>query len=228
MKYLNCDIGERGINHPIDNELMKYIHIANIACGGHAGSIESVEYYTQLAKHYGVLISAHLSYPDQDRFGRVKMEIATDELLASLTTQYQLLPCGMIKFHGALYHVVNNDATLANEIGKWLLAQDVQQLIAPPSGYLISYCQEHGIKVITEGFIERGYDFVDGKLQLIPRGQYDAELVTVADALEQYRYLETGVVNVAGVMFDLNVDTLCIHSDSLIALDLVKAIVGVE
>lgn len=225
MKYLNCDIGERGINHPIDNELMKYIHIANIACGGHAGFSETVAYYSELAKQNEVLISAHLSYPDKDNFGRIKMAIETNVLLDSLTAQYQLLPCGIIKFHGALYHAVNNDANLANDIGEWLLTHKVQQLIAPPRGYLSNFCYEHGIKVMTEGFIERGYDFINGELQLIPRGHVGAELLTVEDALEQYRYLETGVVNVAGVMFDLNVDTLCIHSDSLIALDLAKAIV---
>ena len=45
MLLVNCDLGERGIAHPIDDQLIKYIDIANIACGGHAGDQQSVDYY---------------------------------------------------------------------------------------------------------------------------------------------------------------------------------------
>ena len=60
---INCDIGERGIGHNIDDTLMSMIDIANIACGGHAGDVKSVEYYRKLAKQNGVKVTAHLSYP---------------------------------------------------------------------------------------------------------------------------------------------------------------------
>ena len=39
---INCDIGERGVAHSIDDKLMSMIDIANIACGGHAGNKESI------------------------------------------------------------------------------------------------------------------------------------------------------------------------------------------
>ncbi len=37
MISINCDIGERGPDHPVDIELMSYIQIINLACGSHAG-----------------------------------------------------------------------------------------------------------------------------------------------------------------------------------------------
>lgn len=37
MLKINCDMGERGQAHPVDDQLMAMIDIANIACGGHAG-----------------------------------------------------------------------------------------------------------------------------------------------------------------------------------------------
>ena len=61
---INCDIGERGADHPQDRELMAYIHIANIACGGHAGDETSIEAFRALAEKHEVEVSAHLSYPD--------------------------------------------------------------------------------------------------------------------------------------------------------------------
>ena len=38
---INCDMGERGPAHPGDLRLLEAVHIANIACGGHAGDAQS-------------------------------------------------------------------------------------------------------------------------------------------------------------------------------------------
>lgn len=60
MLLINCDLGERGVAHPIDDRLVDYIDIANIACGGHAGDKASVDYYVNLCKgkcqNYGAYI----------------------------------------------------------------------------------------------------------------------------------------------------------------------------
>lgn len=224
MLQINCDIGERGIAHPIDDQLMPLINIANIACGGHAGNRDSIAYYQNLASKYGVEITAHLSYPDRVNFGRIKMTISSAELLDSLSEQYGLLPCGKIKFHGALYHEANNNEIVATALFNWLNDNNINTIIAPNAGVLSNLCANHGIQVLSEGFIERGYEIVDDKIQLIPRGQSGAELETVLHAYEQYCQLETGVIMIAGIAFALNVATACIHSDSSIALELAQLI----
>ena len=81
---INCDIGERGSQHPTDLELMNHIGMANIACGGHAGDEESIAVFSRIAKEKGLQIAAHLAYPDRLNFGRVSMTIAVKELLAGL------------------------------------------------------------------------------------------------------------------------------------------------
>lgn len=224
MLKINCDIGERGIAHPIDDQLMAYIDIANIACGGHAGDLDSVNYYRELALHHGVSMSAHLSYPDRLNFGRQRMEISHADLLDSLSEQYALLPVAKVKFHGALYHAANMDAELARVLLGWLLKKQVLSLIAPESSYLSKYCFAAGLRVEFEGFIERGYQIKYGNLELIPRGQIGAELTTLEAALAQYQLLKRQVLIIAGKEIPLNLTTACIHSDSSIALELASKI----
>ena len=73
---VNCDIGERGADHPVDRQLMELIDIANIACGGHAGDETSIHAFCQLAEQHGVTVTAHLSYPDRENFGRRSLDIS--------------------------------------------------------------------------------------------------------------------------------------------------------
>ena len=55
---------------------METIHIANLACGGHAGDAETVGVFRTLAEKNRVAVSAHLSYPDTEHFGRISMDMA--------------------------------------------------------------------------------------------------------------------------------------------------------
>ena len=111
---INCDIGERG-EHPVDLELMELIDIANIACGGHAGDLKTVNLFRKLAEDHGVSISAHLSYPDKENFGRKSLDISASDLKKSLSEQYSLLDdVKTVKLHGALY----NDCWLNEELAE--------------------------------------------------------------------------------------------------------------
>ena len=55
---LNCDLGE---GEPLakTRALMRCITSANVACGGHAGNVQSMERCIRLAKKYGVRLGAH-------------------------------------------------------------------------------------------------------------------------------------------------------------------------
>ncbi len=219
---INCDIGERGTKHPIDDCLMQYIDIANIACGGHAGDKDSINHYCELARQYQILITAHLSYPDKINFGRNTMAIGISDLLDSLDQQYSLLPVGKIKFHGALYHQANNNPTLAKSLSAFLLKHKVNTLIVPEHSCMISLCSN--IEILYEGFIERGYNYQNGKLDLVPRGQAGAVINDVPTALAQYKQLCEQNIIIEDVIYPLKVDTICIHSDSALALNLAKSI----
>ena len=63
---LNCDLGESFGNYKIgmDEEVIKFISSANIACGFHASDPLVMAKTVSLAKESGVSIGAHPGYPD--------------------------------------------------------------------------------------------------------------------------------------------------------------------
>ena len=231
MLLVNCDLGERGVAHQVDDKLLRYIDIANIACGGHAGDKQSVEYYTSLCHANDVKITAHISYPDKENFGRKVIEIDDRALLKSFDDQFALFENEVkaVKPHGALYNELNINDNLAKLFISWCLDNQIQELLVSPFGILRKYAQQASITIIKESFAERGY-MLDKKNNptLIPRGQPRAELHDIEDALSQYLALKKGFVIINGEKIKFDSQTICIHSDSVIALGLAKEIYKVK
>ncbi|NNG09241.1 MAG: lactam utilization protein LamB, partial [Arenibacter sp.] len=107
---INCDLGE-GVDNEVD--IMPMISSCSIACGGHAGNLETMEKVVGLAKLNGVLVGAHPSYPDKENFGRVSISISAEALKNSIKEQIESLlvilkaknmELNHIKPHGALYN----------------------------------------------------------------------------------------------------------------------------
>ena len=219
---INCDIGERGIAHEIDDKLMGMIDIANIACGGHAGDRESVNYYTGLAKLHRVKITAHLSYPDKTNFGRKVLDISEKKLLKSLDAQYTLISdVKTVKFHGALYNEANINEGLAKALLKWLSSNDIEEILTPSNSLLNTL--ESNIKVLHEAFLDRTYILKDDKLQLSPRTLSNAVITDPILALEQFHKIKSGQL----LDQSLQADTLCLHSDNVNALKILETIKSV-
>lgn len=224
---INCDIGERGANHPADRELMHHIHITNIACGGHAGDEESVAAFRALAQEHGVEISAHLSYPDRENFGRTSLEISGDTLCSALTEQRNRMPdVSIVKFHGALYNDSVSDADLAQTLTQWLVSNRISLLITPADSAMARAAAAAGIGILAEAFADRRYvQTEDGQLQLLSRTHPQAVYETLNEALAQCRQLkEQHVITHSGQKVAIQADTLCIHSDSAISMPLIQAL----
>jgi UPF0271 protein len=233
MILINCDIGEQGPLHEGDRALMEFIHIANIACDGHAGDKESVAAFRALAEQRGARIAAHISYPDKPNFGRVSMELADQELLAALDAQLALLPgAALVKFHGALYNDACRDTHLAELLAVWLKRSGVATLLAPADSELAAAAYAMGVSVLREAFLDRrySYDQAAGHLHLLPRAAGNAVISDVKEALAQAGdIIERGRVNVSGDSArpdwrPIKADTVCIHSDSPIALELARSL----
>ena len=77
----NCDMGESFGMYKmgLDEEVIKYITSANIACGFHAGDPSWMRKTVTLAEEQGVAIGAHPSFPDLSGFGRRNMVVSSDE-----------------------------------------------------------------------------------------------------------------------------------------------------
>ncbi|MBK2356378.1 5-oxoprolinase subunit PxpA [Francisella hispaniensis] len=224
MLLINCDLGERGVAHAIDDRLVDYIDIANIACGGHAGDKASVDYYVNLCRRKNVKITAHISYPDKQNFGRKVIDIDHSVLCESFDQQFALFDDEIkaIKPHGALYNQLNVDQELARTFIQWCIKNNIEELLVSPFGAVAEHAKEKGIKTIKESFAERGYMLDNNNPMLIPRGQPNAEIDDVILAVEQYNQLKQGFIKITGEKITFKSQTICIHSDSKIALELAK------
>lgn len=226
---INCDIGEQGPLHEGDRRLMDFIHIANLACEGHAGDRQSVEAFRALAGERGVGLAAHLSYPDRANFGRASMALPEGELLAALDAQLALLPgVRMVKLHGALYNDVWWDQRLADLLAGWMARKGIDRVLAPAGSAMAAAAHKAGIAVLREAFADRRYswDQAAGGPRLASRSEAGAVISDVDEAVAQAaEIIRRGRVNVSGDPArpdwrEVKADTICLHSDSPAAAEL--------
>ena len=211
---LDIDLGE------IDGEpeeLYACAHLANLACGGHAGDRASLERAAKLAALHGALLGAHPSYPDREGFGRRALDIGLEALTDSIRAQCALFvevvgAARHVKMHGALYHAIDRDDALAlaclSTCHEVLGAVDV---LGPPDGATARVARRLGMTFLREGFADRGLR-VDGSL--IPRGEPGALVEDPARAAAQ----------AIGLARSGRFDVLCVHGDRAHALEVARAV----
>ncbi|TSC34030.1 LamB/YcsF family protein [Corallococcus sp. Z5C101001] len=216
---LNIDLGELPGE---DEQLYALAHLANIACGGHAGDAASMRRALELCERHGTRAGAHPSYEDRENFGRKALSVAPEVLRAQVAGQCARLaalarergvPVRHAKPHGALYHAANQAPALARAVVDGVvdaLGQDVT-FVGPGTGALRDAARAAGLGYAREGFADRG-TLPDGTL--IPRGQPGAVLTDVALARENTARLATGGA----------VDTLCVHGDTPGAVALAREV----
>ncbi len=234
---INCDIGERGVDNETDRALLREIDIANVACGGHAGDARSATFFRSESEKLGLTVAAHLSYPDRSNFGRKSVEIDRRSLGKSLRSQLEALQgVTAVKFHGALYTDSCRSRELADWLTEWLVRNSVATVLTMPGAALAESCLRAGIKVLAEAFAERRYrrDSTGASVVLVERRLPYASIQDLDDALAQAESIvmhhELPVVSDAGrggLTFDtvpIRADTICIHSDSALALPLARGL----
>ncbi|SVC21993.1 uncharacterized protein METZ01_LOCUS274847, partial [marine metagenome] len=120
----NCDMGESFGMHKLgmDEEVIKYITSANIACGFHSGDPNWMKTTVDLAIEHNVEIGAHPSFPDLVGFGRRFInsdynEIKNDVIyqIGAITAFVPNKKLQHVKPHGALYNqaLVNDETAKA-------------------------------------------------------------------------------------------------------------------
>ena len=116
---INCDLGE---GFPNDAALMPFISSANIACGFHAGDIDTIKKTIALCLEHNVAIGAHPGFNDKANFGRTEMMLSDCELYDLVAEQIVLIQhiceemgaiLHHVKLHGALYNMAARDATMS-------------------------------------------------------------------------------------------------------------------
>lgn len=225
----NADIGEGMGNEAL---LMPYLTSCNIACGGHAGGLDEMGYCIVLAKQYNVRIGAHPSYPDKVNFGRVELTIAREQLFDSIYQQVLLLhrlttdeglALNHLKPHGALYHKAATDVDTAKLLIEVVQLVDSQiSLVGLHNSILEQEAEKGSIRFIKEGFADRAYQR-DGSL--VSRKEKGSMLIEIPQVIAQVRSIahEKKVKTMCGQIIDLEAETICFHSDTTQAVELLKA-----
>jgi UPF0271 protein len=224
---INCDLGE-GAGH--DAELMRCITSANIACGAHAGSLETMIETMELAAKRRVAVGAHPGFFDLENFGRVERAIAPDEasrlVLMQVEQFFEVAGSAMrhVKLHGALYNQVSRDPALAEAVVADLARLWPELAVFALAGSpFAKIARARGLCVAEEVFADRTYQ-PDGSLT--PRAQPGALIENEEAAVAQVlRMVREGVVRaVDGTDVPVQADTVCIHGDGPRAVEFARAL----
>ena len=222
---INADVGE-GIGN--EDQLFPLISSCNIACGGHAGNLETMLSVVRLAKKNNLKIGAHPSFPDRKNFGRKIMNISKDKLVKSLKNQIQALrtiliqenvDLNHIKTHGALYNFASNDKETARIIID--LTKEINtKLYAPYSSLISKMAREEGVKICNELFIDRNYN---SNLTLVSRDNPNALIENSNEMFKHvYNIINNKIISVDKKEISVEFDTLCIHGDNPNAIELLE------
>jgi UPF0271 protein len=227
---INADLGEGDL---YDVELLGIVSSCNIACGGHAGDVQSMKKTVQAAIENGVAPGAHPAYPDPEGFGRRSGFLVGDALYQSLTEQVAALmeiaaqfgaKLTHVKPHGALYNDAVRDPELADVIAKVTAeAPAGPKLVGMANTELEFAADRHGLGFVAEAFVDRAYE-ADGTL--VPRTEPGAVHSVLSVVTTQAVGLaKTGRVTARnGDVIDVRADTLCIHGDTPGAAEAARAV----
>lgn len=225
--HINCDLGEGG---KFDEQLMPLISACNIACGGHAGNLESMHYTVDLALENDVEIGAHPSYPDKKNFGRISLEFDPKELRRSIVAQILTLKqiteaeggkLTHIKPHGALYNDAQKNKTVAAIILDAIEEFDDPLLLYAPEDSLISQMAQGRVEIFYEAFADRNYN---PDRSLVSRLNPDA-LITQKEQVFSHlfsAFRNKIITCINGEKIRSNASTFCLHSDTPNSIEIIK------
>ncbi len=215
---LNIDMGEslEGWQHGSDRQLLAVATSVNVCTGAYAGTTRLITETVEEAVTHRIRIGAQVGYRDREGFGRRPQEISTRDLHQEIAEQLDALTSitanvggeiSYVKPHGALYHRVHHDPAQAEGLLSAIQEHNPRlAVMGMPQALTLDLARTFGLHTITEGFADRGY--TEAGL-LISRDQPGALIGTAELAADQALRLAHSV------------ESLCVHSDSPGALDLI-------
>jgi len=232
---LNADVGERpeALRDGTEEEILRLISSANIACGAHAGDEETMAQVIRLCIKYGVAVGAHPGYPDRAHFGRERLALPPEEIQATVFEQVKALgekarrlgtEVRHVKPHGALYNTAAHDRTVAEAIAKGIAQwRDDLTLVGLAGSRMLTIWEEMGLRTAGEAFADRAYES-DGTLR--SREKRDALITDPKQACRQVLGIirDHALRSVQGVEIPIDAKTISVHSDTPHAVSLLVAL----
>ena len=235
---INCDMGESFGPYKLglDEEVIKYITSANIACCYHAGDPLVMERTISLAKDHGVSVGAHPSFPDLMGLWRRNIDATLPEIKGYMIYQIgalqafaktQGLRVEHVKAHGALYLMAVEDEKISEALVEAIASVDKDLIFVALAGAkgekMTKIGEKTGLRVAYEAFPDRAYT-PEGTL--VSRRQPGA-VIKDPDVVAQRALMmakEGKVVAIDGTEIPFRPETLCVHGDTPGAVNLVKKI----
>ncbi|MBB5041190.1 LamB/YcsF family protein [Shinella fusca] len=222
---LNSDLGESygAWRMGDDKAMLAVVSSANVACGFHAGDPAGIYRTVKAAAENGVVIGAHVSYPDRVGFGRRDLDATPEELIADVIYQIGALKgiaaaagtaVRYVKPHGALYNRIAYDARQGQAVIDGIRAVDPSLvLMGLANAPILDLARRAGLAVVAEAFADRAYT---PKGELVSRREagsvlHDAKVI--ADrmvGLAQSGTLEA----IDGSTIRVEAQSICVHGDS--------------
>ncbi|MEL7498367.1 MAG: 5-oxoprolinase subunit PxpA [Planctomycetota bacterium] len=233
---INCDVGESYGAFVVGNDaqVLPLIDSANIACGFHGGDPSTMQRTIELAIEHDVQIGAHpCATRDLEGFGRRPVSIPSHELDSNLKYQIGALQSiaqlhgtqvSYVKPHGALYHQIQRDESIAQVFVQAVMHLNRSfKILAADGAILQRVCAASGAELIPEGFADRRYQ-PNG--QLVSRIESDAVIRDPELAAEQACRLaaDQATIAVDGSTIEVHCRSICVHGDQANATEILKAI----
>jgi 5-oxoprolinase (ATP-hydrolysing) subunit A len=232
---LNADLGEGfgAWQMGDDDALLEVITSANVACGFHAGDPATMGRICAAAAARGVAIGAQVGYRDLAGFGRRRMDVAEDDLVADVIYQVGALDAfasvagtrvRYVKPHGALYNTAADDPVQARAVVSAVASYDqTMPLLGLPASALASAADAAGVPFVAEAFADRAYT-AQGRLvpRTAPGAVHHDEATVVEQAVSIVR--NNVIVTADGARVDVRVASLCLHGDTPSAVGLARAV----
>jgi UPF0271 protein len=225
----NCDMGESfgAYTFGYDDEVIRYITSANVACGFHAGDPMWMRRTVLLAEEHGVAVGAHPGFPDIKGFGRRDMTVSPEEArndvvyqigaLAAFTRDKRLQH---VKPHGSMYNMAAGGGELARAICQAVLEVDPDMILVVLAGSpWVEVARAMGVRVAREAFADRAMN-PDGTL--VARSVTGAVIDDIGQVVERsIRMVTMGKATaINGEEVSIQADTLCLHGDTPGAVEL--------
>lgn len=230
---INVDIGEGFGRYEIgnDEEVIKWATSANVAAGFHAGDPNTINRIIKYAKKYSVAVGVHPGFQDLRGFGRRKIDIDGEELKNDILYQIGAVEAFVrraemklqhVKLHGALYTITNTNDEYAEVFSELIQEYNPELFVITEQGTVLDKkCKQKGIRVANEAFPDLNYD-KNGKI-IIEKVKMAWEPAVVAR--RAVRLAKEGIlVTESNVELLTNPQTLCIHSDTPNASEIIKIV----
>ncbi|MGB3876408.1 MAG: 5-oxoprolinase subunit PxpA [Shinella zoogloeoides] len=222
---LNSDLGESygAWRMGDDAAMLAVVSSANIACGFHAGDPAGIYRTVKAAAANGVVIGAHVSYPDRVGFGRRDLDATPEELIADVIYQIGAIKgvaaaagttVRYVKPHGALYNRIAYDARQGQAVIDGIKAVDPSLiLMGLANAPILDLARRSGLAVVAEAFADRAYT---PKGELVSRREAGSVLhdeKKIADRMVQLAR-EGTLEAIDGSTIRVEAQSICVHGDS--------------